>query len=588
MSKKDQKNQHIDEKNQHLIENKELKPEFNGVVISCELKPSHGSDAIDIEDNIPTNLILPSNLGNTVLDKNGVLILDDMQWKKRIPQNFSFRNADADQILSRLGVVHRSPRVGDTTRREWLKMIDATNQKFEKCFDTNFYSRVASNVQQNLAKFLDGSFNFSPDPDKIIKTRKTKCSTIINTAEGFPILLPLEQYSRNRFDGYMPRALAPKHKWKWDSADNEKHIIINASFMKRDSHVDNCIITLVSSLDMWTQLRMRRKFEEIFCRASTAKTEKQSIIGRELKEILESREIPSTSSQVVEYTSSTVSTSSNVDTNSNVDATNTLDTSSTVDSTSTVDSSRTIDTTKTVIASKDASDFPSFLGLSARPSRREETVQPAVLSGEWVRPRCYVCCACGDQTSDARALTAHMAANHPIAQVQHYEVVGESLLNADILKHLYVPPSQTPNRTRPLRGFRDCTKCKKSVTMEDLHQHMLDCAGDTPTVRRKCRSRPFGVRRRRPRLPDNSALRKNITKDVRTRHNQKALLRSRPRIRTEVGDGKLHFLFYYFILRFVSSYFNYLLCETLFVHVYIYIYIYVFHAYFFKTLSLQL
>lgn len=502
VSKKEQKKINTENKIQYAGENKELKieSEFNGLVISCELKSSNVHDAVDIEDNITTNLILPSNLGNTVLEKNALMILEDIQWNRRIPSNFSFRNVDADQILSRLGVVHRSPRVGESTRREWLKMMDASSQKFEKCFDTNFYSRVASNVKQNLARFLDGSFNFSPDPDKVIKTRKSKNSAIINTAEGFPILLPHEQYSRNRFDGYMPRAIAPKHKWKWDSTENEKHIIIDASAMKRDNHVDNCIITLVSSLDIWTQLRMRHKFEDMFCKAATEKFEKQNIIGKELKEILESREIPSSSSQVVEY-------------------------------------SHTSSADAAIVAVDGVSDFPSFLGLTARSGRSECPVQPAVLSGEWVRPRCYVCCACGDQTSDSRALTAHMAAHHPNAQVQHYEIVGESLLNADILKHLYVPPSQISNRTRPLRGFRDCTKCKKSITIEDLHQHMLDCAGDTPTVRRKCRSRPFGVRRRRPRLPDNS-IRKKVRKDLRTRNNQKVLLRTRPRIRTEVGDGK--------------------------------------------------
>lgn len=501
VSKKDEKMLNAEDKNSDENEVIKPEPEFNSLVISCELKPSQIHNMMDIEDKITTNLILPSSIGNTVMEKNAVIILDDIQWNRRIPSNFSFRNADADQILSRLGVVHRSPRVGESTRREWLKLIDDTSQKFEKCFDTNFYSRVASNVQENLARFLDGSFNFSPDPDKVIKTRKSKSSAIINTAEGFPILLPHEQYSRNRFDGYMPRAIAPKHKWKWDSNENEKNIIIDANVMKPDNHVDNCIVTLVSSLDIWTQLRMRRKYEGIFCKALTEKIDKQNIIGRELKEILESREIPCSSTQVVEYTSSS-----------------------------------------TAAANEDTSDFPSFLGLSARASGYEGSVQPAVLSGEWVRPRCYVCCACGDQTRDSRALAAHMTAHHPNAQVQHYEIVGESLLNADILKHLYVPPSQMSNRTRPLRGFRDCTKCKKSITMEDLHQHMLECAGDTPTVRRKCRSRPFGVRRRRPRLPDNT-VRKKMRKDLRTRHNQKGLLRARPRIRTEVGDGKLPLLF---------------------------------------------
>lgn len=476
---------------------------FNGIVISCELKPSNMHDAADIEDQISTNLILPSSktLGNTPVEKNAIIVLDDLQWNKRIPPNFSFHNSDADQILSRLGVVHRSPRVGES-RKDLIRLMDEPNEKFEKCFDTSFYSKVAKNVQENLAKYLDGTFNFNPNKDTTLKTRKAKASVIINTAEGFPILLAHEQFSRNLFDGFITRAMAPKHKWKWDTAENDKNLVMLLDQNKQDNHVNHCIITLISSLDIWTQLRMKSKFEEIFKTVPAAKnTEKQNIIGMELKEILESRDIPSTSSQVVQYKRKPVEGSS-------------------------------------------GSELPAYLGLSARSGDCE--LQPAVLSGEWVRPRCYVCCACGDQTRDARTLTAHLAAQHPNAQVQHYEIVGETLLRADILKHLYVPPSQISNRTRPPRGFRDCTKCKKSVTLEDLHQHMLDCAGDTPTVRRKCRYRPFGVRRRRPRLPDNT-IRKKMRKDVRSRHRQKTHMRPRPRTRTEVGDGELYhklFLFY--------------------------------------------
>lgn len=466
---------------------------FNGIVISCELKPSQVNDEADIEDNITTNLILPpsKNLGtNTVMEKNAVIVLDDIQWNKRMPPNFSFHNTDADQILFRLGVVHRSPRTGESTKN-WYKNAEEPVQKFEKCFDTGFYSKVASNVHENLTKFLDGSFNFNPDPDSIIKTRKSKNSVVINAAEGFPILLAFEQYSRNVFDGYMPRTLAPKHKWKWE---NDKSPM-NPDDIKRDTHVNNCIITLVSSLDIWTQLCMRRKFEDKFrIPPLEKKTEKQNAISKELKEILESRELPTSSREVVKYIPKP-------------------------------------------LPSGDSVDFPASLGL--KPAAPTYDMPPAVLSGEWVRPRCYVCCACGAQTCDARGLSSHISTEHPNAQVQHYEIVGELLLNADILKHLYVPPSQMCNRTRPLRGFRECTKCKKSISLEDLHQHMLDCAGDTPAVRRKCRYRPFGVRRRRTRLPDTT-IRRKIRKDIRNRQTrQKTHMRPRPKIRSEVGDGKL-------------------------------------------------
>lgn len=484
-------------------------PDFNGIVISCELKPSQEQHTADIEDNITTNLILPpgktshSLVSTSLLDKNAVIVLDDIQWNRRMPPNFTFHNSDADQILSRLGVVHRSPRASDHSR--WYKHIEDTT-KFERCFDTSFYSKVASNVQENLNKFLDGSFNrFQLDPENVIKTRRAKNSVIINTAEGFPILLAHEQYSRNMFDSYMPRAIAPKHKWKWDSIESDRHPM-NPDQIKRDSHVNNCIITLVSSLDIWTQLRMRRKFEAEFNISSfnEKNTDKQSVIVNELKEILESREIPHREvlSQVTKYA-------------------------------------------QQCPASTSASEFPSSLGLMR--ATPQQSVPPAVLSGEWVRPRCYVCCACGEKAQDSKQLSIHIAAQHPVAQVAHYEVVGESLLSADILKHLYVPPSQPVSRSRPLRGIRECTKCKKTTTLEELHQHMLECAGDTPAVRRKGRNRPFGVRRRRTRLPEVS-LRKKV-KGLRSRQRQKNHMRPRPRIRTEVGDGKSSYTWLYWVFQ---------------------------------------
>lgn len=507
---KKNKKLNFDKKDEYSEENKDFRDDhgFNGIVISCELKPSQVHDEADIEDNITTNLILPpckSLVGSAGLEKNAVIVLDDIQWNKRIPPNFSFHNTDhtADQILSRLGVVHRSPRTGESTRRNWLKSLEDTPLKFEKCFDTSFYSKVASNVQENLTKYLDGSFNFNPDPHNTIKTRKLKNSVAINTAEGFPILLASEQYSRSVLDSYLPRCIAPKHKWKWDNPDGDRNPL-NADQLKRDSHVNNCIITLVSSLDIWTQLSMRRKFEDKFRSLPIErKLEKKNIIGKELKEILESREIPSPS-QVVLY--------------SNKPAPN-----------------------------NNRLDFPASLGLA--PSAPAPNLQPAVLSGEWVRPRCYVCCACGAQTRDPRALSSHNSTHHPNSQVQHYEIVGEPLLNADIMQHLYVPPKQMGNRTRPPRGIKDCTKCGKPISLEELHQHMLDCAGDTPTVRRRtCRYRPFGVRKRRARLPDNT-IRKKIRKDIRTSQGrQKKHMRSRQKIRSEVGDGKLSSYFFFFLM----------------------------------------
>lgn len=468
---------------------------FKSIVISCELKPTEAQDTTDIENNITANVILPQckNVGNKgVLAKNTVVLLDNIQWNKKLPPSFSFRNNDADQILSRLGVVHRSPRTGESTKREWYRNIEDVS-KFEKCFDSTFYSKVSRNVNENLSKFLDGTLNRFNSEDIIAKTRKSKGIVSINTIEGFPILLAPKQFSRVVFEGYIPRMITSKHKFKWDGNENDR---LPLSVQSRigshtDPHVNECIITLVSRLDIGTQLCMRRKFEKKF--NNSINSNKVDSVGIELKEILESREIP-TSSQFL------------------------------------ININRPIEY-------ENVNDFPNYLGLI--PSTPKYNMQPSVLSGEWARPRRYVCCACGDQTEDPKTLALHISNQHPNAQVSHYEIVGELLLNADILKHLYVPPSHSGNRSRPVRGSKECTKCKKPITLEEFHQHMLECAGDTPIARRKCRYRPFGVRRRRPRLPDNR-IRKQIRKELRNRQSRqkKRRPRPRPRNRSEVGDGE--------------------------------------------------
>lgn len=458
----------------------------NGILpISCELKPTLSEDP-DIENNITTNVIIPplkNILQKTIVEED---IVNKNNIGKHKAANFSFNgSSETDQFLSRLGVVHRSPRNNEIVKRDEIKISDDF-MRFEKCFNKVFFTKVGHNIQENLANFLDGCLNQRDSKFGNIIKRKFK-KNLTSTVQGFPVLLAPEQCSRGNIDNNIPKTIAFKYKWKWPNSENDKSILQQQ--FNRDSHTDNCIITAISKLDLWTQLRMRQRFDTIFL--NVTKKIENTITQDDDKNHPGNSHSPNTSSQFVE---------------------NKID-----------------------FINQGYENFPFSLGLA--PSTPKNVIKPAVLSGEWARPRKYVCCACGEHFEEAKSLSNHIGIQHPNALIDFCEIVGDHLLYADTLKQLHVPFTQISNRNRPLRGTRDCTKCKKPISLEDLHEHMLECAGDTPITRRKCRYRPFGVRRRRPRLPDNT-IRKKMRKELRTgRSVQKKHIQPRPK-RTDVGDSE--------------------------------------------------
>ncbi|XP_071451067.1 uncharacterized protein [Hetaerina americana] len=162
------------------------------------------------------------------------------------------------------------------------------------------------------------------------------------------------------------------------------------------------------------------------------------------------------------------------------------------------------------------------------------------LSGEWVRPRSYICCACASRFCDLWALEDHKLARHPNVWCTHLEVedgavvlpgspklspgsanVAVSFLGDLLCRRPLGPrgallsaPSVPPTLNNGMESpSARCTKCSRVCpSLPDLHSHMLECGGDiawaawaggsspAASSRRNSRKwRPFGSRRRRQR-----------------------------------------------------------------------------------------
>ncbi|XP_049770158.1 uncharacterized protein LOC126108838 [Schistocerca cancellata] len=178
-----------------------------------------------------------------------------------------------------------------------------------------------------------------------------------------------------------------------------------------------------------------------------------------------------------------------------------------------------------------------------------------VLSGEWVRPRSYVCIACSRTFPDLCELEEHHVAAHPNVICTHFELEGQSevadgpssagLTAYDLCRrHLgahcaYDLRVSGTGPDKPEEGVRTradahkeaaekkgtstgtppepeprCTKCGRTsfFAHPEFHRHILECGGDTMWLsspggtgasgggnggRRRRKWRTFGSRRRR-------------------------------------------------------------------------------------------
>ncbi|XP_076237439.1 uncharacterized protein LOC143181101 isoform X2 [Calliopsis andreniformis] len=167
---------------------------------------------------------------------------------------------------------------------------------------------------------------------------------------------------------------------------------------------------------------------------------------------------------------------------------------------------------KSLQATKFTLEFGNFLMLrkwdekASNDTTKKQELVYAELTGEWSRPRIYVCGACASRHVTLKEMEDHKASLHPNVWCSHFEFSGDQ---RELYKHLFLPGRNMPTAKAKTAVLVEkvCTKCSRNCnTLPELHRHMLECGGDQAWLlglfgngKKKCKWRPFGSRSRRRR-----------------------------------------------------------------------------------------
>ncbi|XP_063709060.1 LOW QUALITY PROTEIN: titin homolog [Culicoides brevitarsis] len=510
--------------------------------------------------------------------------MDDVRLTRNAAKSMQDSHLSAkEQMLMRLGIAqHRSPRTRkgaknrrgapseSTPRSETYRpsrsrsgrtsatnlnasesnefVIQRTKNEVLNCtFDEDFYETVSNNVRLNLSCHLDGKLNSNPtepSPLSPVAVCPTVRSTVVHnpqvtdseiheatslsTNTAFPTLLTADQYGKSvsASNKYKKPMTKNSWKWKWDLVKKYKYVNEGGKIVKKVKQPTSGLRDL-SKLDMWTQLVMRKKHEDLLATKESdtsskdeancaVRTEKRRIV-EQLNCILDKRLLPQIN---VEQDEQRVIKKD-------------------------PDEDEPKEQPSTSFASKkeDKDYIPEILKLL--PSQ-QTTKSKLILSGEWARPRCYICFCCGAKFDTIKHLEEHKSGRHPHTSCTHYEVVGRELIEKQFFNNFYLPTkalelndlikhgpvnvteneivarlkeketaisvedsmdsvtstsvsvvttntTETDSNTKsssktcttssssvqqsPLKSA--CSKCNKDTnSLLDLHRHMLDCSGD--------------------------------------------------------------------------------------------------------------
>ncbi|XP_059469078.1 titin-like isoform X3 [Neocloeon triangulifer] len=133
----------------------------------------------------------------------------------------------------------------------------------------------------------------------------------------------------------------------------------------------------------------------------------------------------------------------------------------------------------------------------------EELIEEG-FSGDWIRPKRYICHICRGHFSELWDLDDHVNEVHTNIWCTYMDVDAATTLPDDLFQRSIEPNglvSEAPVLPLTNPAESNCTKCgKNNSTLPDLHKHMLECGGDTTWMlnspRKRKQWRPFGTRRR--------------------------------------------------------------------------------------------
>lgn len=309
----------------------------------------------------------------------------------------------------------------------------ADNFNSSKCnfiFDDAFYENVTHNVNLNMACYLDGKIQSDTSPNPNTSTEGTDSNTKmqrqlfeatkLNTSSTFPTLLTNDQFGTNANKQNKTKKPITKNswKWKWDSVKKYKYVNEGGKIVKKIKAPCYGLRDL-SELDMWTQLSMRARYENSQSAISDAKSDEIKVI-QQLNRILSTRHIPQIDLEQLD--ASVIKQEENI-----------------IEVVQDVIVDNVIENTVEI-------DFLQMMNLK----RMNNTISSAktisninhnklVLSGEWARPRCYICYECGYKLNTLKCIKEHIILRHPNVNTFYYEIVGRELMEGHLYNHYYIP-----------------------------------------------------------------------------------------------------------------------------------------------------
>jgi hypothetical protein len=443
-------------------------------------------------------------------------------------------------------------------------------------FDEDFYRNISQNIRLNLTSFVDGKSdqlqNRCPMFDHISEQAVATCCTTekkvaipvlekeIHEATNFelstppfPALLTAEQYGFGDSNPNKNKRQITKNswKWKWDLIKKYKYVNEGGKIVKKVKQITTGLKDL-SQLDMWTQLSMRSRYENLNTQNGettefdeglsdtlSMRTIKTQNI-EQLNTILDKRLTPEIDIEQLQQTVIKLEPEEKEDFCENFEAEGEADQND---------------------------GKPELLDMFNLVKTNVSKPSKTLLSGEWARPRCYICLDCGLKFDLMKSLNDHKNSEHPYVVSAHYEIVGRENLEQKLYKNLFLPKKalQTSGFARSLsvnsdsksnetneastssdnsskffadQKEKECSKCLKLIKYSsdiDIYKHILECIEDRAWMQAKRRSKYRRSRRKSRKTTRKSRLsidQKKIASSPSTKDNTEGMTIAKIKERT--------------------------------------------------------
>lgn len=413
-------------------------------------------------------------------------------------------------------------------------------------FDEDFYKNISSNIRLNLDCFVDGKSDrlqnrpvFDHLSDQSLVSYETDQSvtatvyqneiheaTNFELSTPFPALLTAEQYGFGDSNPNKHKRQITKNswKWRWDLIKKYKYVNEGGKIVKKVKQITTGLKDL-SQLDMWTQLSMRSRYENLNNQneitaefdeglkdtLSTRLIKTQNI--EQLNSILDKRLIPEIDIEQLQQTVIKVEPEEKEEVSEHCEM-------------------------KAGHDDAGIAEPEPFYSMFNLVKTNVASSSKPLLSGEWARPRCYICIDCGLKFDLMKSLNDHKNSEHPYVVSAHYEIVGRENLEQKLYKNLFLPKKalQTSGFARSLsinsdsksnetneastssdnsskffadQKEKECSKCLKTIKYSsdnDIYRHILDCIEDRAWMQAKRRSKYRRSRRKNRKTPRKSRL----------------------------------------------------------------------------------